>query len=99
MSPNLGQAACVAMTNAVRLAVTVSNAKNLDFALRGWEGEMRPIADRVQKYSRVYGRVGTHWPSGLLDARSTLVKRFTRSRKVQGAINFAAEHYPAGHIA
>lgn len=99
MSPNLGQAACVAMTNAVRLAVAVSNAKSLDFALRGWEGEMRPIADRVQKYSRVYGRVGTHWPRGLLDARSTLVKRFTRSRRVQGAINFAAEHYPAGHIA
>ena len=99
MSPNLGQAACVAMTNAVRLAVNVSRARSIDFALRSWEAEMRPIADRVQKYSRVYGRVGTAWPRPLLDARSRLVKRFTRSRRVQGAINFAAEHYPAGHIA
>ncbi|KQZ03694.1 FAD-dependent monooxygenase [Microbacterium sp. MEC084] len=98
MSPNLGQAACVAMTNAVSLAVHASNSRHLDMALRSWEAQMRPIADGVQKYSRIYGRVGTHWPRPLLDIRSTLVKRFASSRRVQGAINFAAEHYPAGHV-
>ncbi|CAG7611438.1 FAD-dependent monooxygenase [Leucobacter soli] len=99
MSPNLGQAACVAMTNAVQLAISATRTRNLDFALRSWEGKMRPISDRMQKYSRVYGRVGTHWPSPLLDVRSSLVKRFTKSRRVQGAINFAAENYPGGHLA
>lgn len=99
MSPNLGQAACVAMTNAVHLAVNISRTRNLDFALRSWEQQMRPMADGVQKYSRIYGRVGTHWPKNLLNVRSGLVKRFTGSRRVQGAINFAAENYPEGHIA
>lgn len=98
MSPNLGQAACVAMTNAVQLAIAATKTRNLDFALRGWEEKMRPMTDRVQKYSRVYGRVGTQWPKPLLDTRSALVKRFAKSRRVQTAINFAAANYPGGHL-
>ncbi|MCU1567354.1 MAG: monooxygenase [Pseudarthrobacter sp.] len=56
------------------------------------------MSEGVQRYSRIYGKVGTMWPKALLDARSVLVKRLTASRRVQGSINFAAERFPSGQI-
>lgn len=98
MSPNLGQAACVAMTNAVALAIAATGSTTLEFALKSWESAQRDMSDGVQQYSRIYGKVGTAWPKDLLNVRSALVKKFTASRRVQGAINFAAESFPAGEI-
>jgi 2-polyprenyl-6-methoxyphenol hydroxylase-like FAD-dependent oxidoreductase len=98
MSPNLGQAACVAMTNAVALAIEVTNSTSIDFALKSWQGRQREMSEGVQRYSRVYGKVGTMWPKGFLDVRSSLVRKFTASRRVQGSINFAAERFPSGTI-
>lgn len=98
MSPNLGQAACVAMTNAVALAIAVTNSSSIDFALKSWQAGQREMSEGVQRYSRIYGKVGTMWPKGLLDARSALVRKLTASRRVQGSINFAAERFPAGAI-
>jgi 2-polyprenyl-6-methoxyphenol hydroxylase-like FAD-dependent oxidoreductase len=98
MSPNLGQAACVAMTNAVALAISVTNSSSIDFALKSWQEGQREMSEGVQRYSRVYGKVGTMWPKGFLGARSALVRKLTASRRVQGSINFAAERFPAGQI-
>ncbi|AUI53662.1 FAD-dependent monooxygenase [Arthrobacter crystallopoietes] len=98
MSPNLGQAACVAMTNAVALAIAVTNSSNPEFALKSWESAQREMSDGVQQYSRIYGKIGTAWPKDLLNVRSALVKKFTGSRRVQATINFAAESFPSGEI-
>ncbi|MCK8613817.1 FAD-dependent oxidoreductase [Gordonia sp. C13] len=98
MSPNLGQAACVAMTNAVALALAIGQSHSIDRALRMWESEQRSLSDGVQAYSRIYGRVGTRWPSNLLDVRSSVVRRFLSTRSAQGAINFAAEQFPEGEL-
>ncbi|MCW2612493.1 MAG: monooxygenase, partial [Cryptosporangiaceae bacterium] len=49
----------------------------------------------VQRYSRFYGRVGTRWPSNLLDVRSGFIWALGKSAPVQKRINFAAEYFPS----
>ncbi|MCZ1075568.1 MULTISPECIES: FAD-dependent monooxygenase [Rhodococcus] len=98
MSPNLGQAACVAMTNAVALALALRQSHSIDRALRIWESEQREMSDGVQKYSRIYGQVGTQWPNPLLGVRSSVVRRFLRTKSAQTAINFASEIFPEGEL-
>jgi 2-polyprenyl-6-methoxyphenol hydroxylase-like FAD-dependent oxidoreductase len=94
MSPNLGQAACVAMTNAVALGQAL-RAYDVDEALDVWQESERPMVTRVQRYSRFYGRVGTSWPSSLLDARSAFIWALGRAEPVQKRINFAASYFPS----
>ncbi|MCU1620084.1 MAG: monooxygenase [Modestobacter sp.] len=94
MSPNLGQAAAVAMTNGVALGQALSRW-DVPTALDRWEESERPIAKRVQRYSRIYGRMGTGWPQPLLDARSALVWSLAASKTVQRRINFANEYEPS----
>jgi 2-polyprenyl-6-methoxyphenol hydroxylase-like FAD-dependent oxidoreductase len=94
MSPNLGQAACVAMTNAVALGQAL-RAYNVEKALDVWQESERPMVTRVQRYSRFYGRVGTSWPSGLLDVRSGFIWALGKSAPVQKRINFAASYFPS----
>jgi 2-polyprenyl-6-methoxyphenol hydroxylase-like FAD-dependent oxidoreductase len=94
MSPNLGQAACVAMTNAVALGQALK-VHDVDRALDVWQESERPMVTRVQRYSRFYGRVGTRWPSNLLDVRSGFIWALGKSAPVQKRINFAAEYFPS----
>jgi 2-polyprenyl-6-methoxyphenol hydroxylase-like FAD-dependent oxidoreductase len=93
MSPNLGQAACMAMANAVALG-QVLDRRPVTEALALWERSERPVTDRVQRYSRVYGWIGTHWPAVALDLRSSLVAALGRSKRVQRRINCGAEYFP-----
>jgi 2-polyprenyl-6-methoxyphenol hydroxylase-like FAD-dependent oxidoreductase len=94
MSPNLGQAACVAMTNAIALGDTLERY-GVDEALPRWEDSERAVTERVQRYSRVYGWLGTHCPPTLLDARSALVWAVGRSKRAQRRINYGAAYFPA----
>lgn len=94
MSPNLGQAACCGMMNSVALAQALDRYP-IDHALRVWQENERPVTDRVQRYSRIYGRIGTRWPRPLLDARSALVWTLGKAKPVQTRVNFAASYFPA----
>jgi 2-polyprenyl-6-methoxyphenol hydroxylase-like FAD-dependent oxidoreductase len=94
MSPNLGQAACMAMTNSVALAQALDR-HDVDTALRIWQHSERPVTSRVQRYSRVYGKIGTRWPGRLLDARSALIWSLAKARPVQRRIQFAAGYFPS----
>jgi 2-polyprenyl-6-methoxyphenol hydroxylase-like FAD-dependent oxidoreductase len=93
MSPNLGQAACVAMTNSVALAQAL-DVHDVDTALEVWQRSEKPVVDRVQRYSRLYGRIGTSWPEALLDVRSALVWSMAKAKPVQRRIQFAAGYFP-----
>jgi 2-polyprenyl-6-methoxyphenol hydroxylase-like FAD-dependent oxidoreductase len=96
MSPNLGQAACVAMSNAVALGQALEATGNdVERALELWERSERPITDLTQRYSRFYGAIGTHWPRRMLSARSALVWGIAKSPKLQRHINAAAYHTPS----
>jgi 2-polyprenyl-6-methoxyphenol hydroxylase-like FAD-dependent oxidoreductase len=90
MSPNLGQGACVALANAVALADALDRHEDIQRALEVWERAERPIADATQRYSRLYGAVGTKWPQGLLGARSALVSVLAQWKSFQRRANAAA---------
>lgn len=97
MSPNLGQGACMAMTNALALAQAVDSSPTIEMALERWETSERPIVDRAQRFSHWYGKVGTRWPTAkpLLDARSAMVWGLGKSRRFQVFLNGMAAHVPA----
>lgn len=90
MSPNLGQGAGVAMQSGYVLAEEVRHTTDIAGALRRWEARQRPVVDATQKFSRLYGRIGTRWPRPLLDLRSVLVWGVGRSAALQRRINVAA---------
>jgi 2-polyprenyl-6-methoxyphenol hydroxylase-like FAD-dependent oxidoreductase len=95
MAPNLGQAANVAMCNAVALGQALDVCGNdVRRALPLWETVQRDITDTTQRYSRFYGTIGTHWPRPLLDARSLLVWGIARSERLQRKINNGAFYKP-----
>ncbi|MCW2839174.1 MAG: monooxygenase [Aeromicrobium sp.] len=95
MSPNLGQAACVGMSNASALAQALDSYSDLEEALVAWEAGERSVTDATQRYSRFYGWIGTHWPRPLIDLRSALIWTLGRSKRVQNRINVATRHVPS----
>ena len=95
MSPNLGQSVCVSMTNAIALSSALERIRDVEEAVAQWDASERSVADRVQRYSRFYGRLGTAWPRQLLPLRSGLVWSLGNSKTVQRRINFAAEYVPS----
>jgi 2-polyprenyl-6-methoxyphenol hydroxylase-like FAD-dependent oxidoreductase len=94
MSPNLGQAACVGMTNAVALGQALDGFEDITAALDAWERSERSVTDQTQRYSRFYGWIGTHWPRLALDARSALIWALAHSARAQKRINVASRHVP-----
>jgi 2-polyprenyl-6-methoxyphenol hydroxylase-like FAD-dependent oxidoreductase len=90
MAPNLGQAACLAMTNGYALATVLESYDDVPAGLEAWEARQRPVTDATQKYSRLYGKVGTRWPKPITDARSAVVWAAGRSRRWQAKVNVAA---------
>ncbi|MEA2376135.1 MAG: hypothetical protein QOD13_42 [Thermoleophilaceae bacterium] len=92
MSPNLGQGACLAMANALALGYALERYSDVPEALVAWEAAERPVTDATQRYSRVYGRVGTRWPRRILPLRAALIKAAAKSKRIQARANLAANH-------
>jgi 2-polyprenyl-6-methoxyphenol hydroxylase-like FAD-dependent oxidoreductase len=90
MSPNLGQGAGVSMQSGYVLAEVLARHKDVPNALREWEALQKPVCDATQKFSRLYGRIGTRWPRALLDVRSLVVWGVGKSSSLQRRINVAA---------
>jgi 2-polyprenyl-6-methoxyphenol hydroxylase-like FAD-dependent oxidoreductase len=90
MSPNLGQGAAVSMQSGYLLAKELGRSNNVQAALAAWETKFRPIAEATQRFSRLYGRVGTRWPRPLLPLRSVLIKGIGKSSALQRKVNVAA---------
>ncbi|MGY1813333.1 FAD-dependent oxidoreductase [Blastococcus sp. SYSU D00820] len=95
MAPNLGQAACVSMTNAVALGQALDAVPDVPDALQAWERSERGIAEDTQRYAHLYGRIGTRWPRALEGFRSVLLRTVLRSPALQHRINRAATHFPS----
>jgi 2-polyprenyl-6-methoxyphenol hydroxylase-like FAD-dependent oxidoreductase len=94
MSPNLGQAACCAMMNSVALAQAL-DGRDTDAGLALWQASEKPVIDRVQRYSRLYGKIGTRWPEQGLEARSALIWALAKAKPFQRRIQFAASYFPS----
>ena len=62
MAPNLGQGGGTALMDGISLATNLADDReDLATALRRWESRERPVVDRVQWYSSLYGRL-CDWP-------------------------------------
>ncbi|HEX8559075.1 MAG TPA: FAD-dependent monooxygenase [Pyrinomonadaceae bacterium] len=58
MTPNLGQGGCMAIEDAAVLARCLAGGRRPAEALRDYESRRRARAERVARYSRLYGAVG-----------------------------------------
>jgi 2-methyl-3-hydroxypyridine 5-carboxylic acid dioxygenase len=56
MTPTLGQGAGTAMTNALSLAVSVADARDIEQALQAWEDRERPLTELTQDMSAQIAR-------------------------------------------
>lgn len=94
--PWLGQAANLAMANALGLAEYLWDARDLGEAMRRWERAVRPVTDHVQRWTNIYGRVVALWPSQWESARSRTVHWFTRIPAVEKQLNAGPRSRPVG---
>ncbi|MCW2574582.1 MAG: monooxygenase, partial [Modestobacter sp.] len=67
---------------------------DIDTALEVWQRSEKPVVDRVQRYSRMYGKIGTRWPDQALGARSALIWSLAKAKPFQRRIQFAASYFP-----
>ncbi len=91
MEPNLGQGAGVSITSALELAKQLELA-DIDTALENWEKIMRPVAEKTQIWSRMYGAAASNWPEELLSLRSETLRQFMQSENVDQMLSTAARH-------
>lgn len=92
MTPNLGQGAMCAMTNALALAVALEEEPDTAAALRQWEVRERSLTDHTQRMSSIYGAVTT-WPAGL---RALALKAIARIGWLNDMFYRTARHTPTG---
>jgi 2-polyprenyl-6-methoxyphenol hydroxylase-like FAD-dependent oxidoreductase len=98
MPPNLGQAANMAFSNVLALALAVTETDDIPQALRKWEQEQRPLTNHVQWWSYLYGFVLGKWPVGLETLRSDVVRVLGKLEWFDEGLNRGARHVPAGFI-
>jgi 2-polyprenyl-6-methoxyphenol hydroxylase-like FAD-dependent oxidoreductase len=58
MTPNLGQGGCIAIEDAAVLARCLARHDDVGRALRAYESRRRARAERIARYSRLYGAAG-----------------------------------------
>lgn len=94
MTPNLGQGAMCAMTNALALAVALDETPDIERALALWERRERPLTEHTQRMSSVYGAVTT-WPAGL---RALALKAIARVGWLNEMFYRTARRTPTGTV-
>jgi 2-polyprenyl-6-methoxyphenol hydroxylase-like FAD-dependent oxidoreductase len=93
MAPNLGQGGGTAMMDGISLAANVSLPKySLAQALQRWESSERPIVDKIQRLSKIYGTLCS-WPERPRGIALQLMGRSKRAYRLRMA---AAEFVPDG---
>lgn len=97
MPPNLGQAANMAFTNAMALALEVTESSDVAQALVRWEKQQRPLTEHVQRWSYVYGYILGKWPSSLVSLRSDLLRAIAKTEWFEEGLNRGARTVPAGY--
>ncbi len=97
MPPNLGQAANMAFTNAMALALAVTEGEEVPQALLRWEEEQRPLTEHVQRWSYVYGYLLGKWPRSFLSLRSDLLRAIAKTEWFEEGLNRGARTVPAGY--
>jgi len=96
MPPNLGQAANMAFSNVLALAMAVTEATDIPRALEQWEQSQRPLTNHVQWWSYIYGFVLGKWPANLELLRSDFIRALGKIEWFDDGLNRGARHVPSG---
>lgn len=91
MEPNLGQGAGVSLSSALELANQL-NTHDIDTALEKWEEQMKPVVDKTQIWSRIYGAAASNWPKELMSIRSEMLRKAMGSENVDLMMSLAARY-------
>lgn len=97
MPPNLGQAANMAFTNAMALALAVTEGGDVPQSLQRWEETQRPLTEHVQRWSYVYGYLLGKWPKSMVALRSDLLRAMVKTEWFEEGLNRGARTVPAGY--
>lgn len=97
MPPNLGQAANMAFTNAMALAVRVTESRDVPSALVEWERRHRPLTDHVQWWSYIYGLILGKWPPRFMGLRTDAIQALARTKWFDRGLNRGSRHVPEGY--
>ena len=95
--PNLGQGACLAMSNMLSLAVSADRHRNdLERGLAEWEERERPLVEHTQRWSAFWGLLSTTCPPGFERVRSPFVAWMGRRKWVYTNLGKTSAHIPTG---
>jgi 2-polyprenyl-6-methoxyphenol hydroxylase-like FAD-dependent oxidoreductase len=95
--PNLGQGACLAMANALALAVLVDRGRgDLQPALEEWERRERPLVEHTQRWTYLWGLISATCPPGLQRVRSPFVSWMGKRQAIRTRLAKTASHVPTG---
>ena len=95
--PNLGQGACLAMSNMLSLAVSVDRHRNdLERGLTEWEARERPLVEHTQRWSAFWGLLSTTCPPGFERVRSPFVAWMGSRKWVYTNLGKTSAHIPTG---
>jgi 2-polyprenyl-6-methoxyphenol hydroxylase-like FAD-dependent oxidoreductase len=86
MPPTLGQGASLTLMNAHALAVTLAKHESVPAALEEWERRIRFLSDATQKWSVMYDRFTSRWPSAV---RPAVIRAFGRIRFLNDRMRIA----------
>ncbi len=92
MSANLGQGGGTALMDGISLAENVSRTDDLEAGLNRWEERERPIVDRIQFVSNLYGKL-SYWPTW---PRYLALWAMNRSEWVKNIRTVASNYVPDG---
>ena len=95
--PNLGQGACLAMSNMLSLAVSADRHRDdLERGLTEWEQRERPLVEHTQRWSAFWGLLSTTCPPRFERVRSPFVAWMGRRKWVYTNLGRTSAHIPTG---
>jgi 2-polyprenyl-6-methoxyphenol hydroxylase-like FAD-dependent oxidoreductase len=95
--PNLGQGACLAMSNMLALAVAAERSRDdIPAALAEWERLERPLVEHTQRWTYRWGLLSATCPRGLERIRSPFVSWAGHRPWIASRLARTASHIPTG---
>lgn len=95
--PNLGQGACLAMSNMLALAVAADRRRDdIPAGLAEWEAKERPLAEHTQRWTYRWGLLSTTCPRGFERVRSPFVRWAGQRPWIGERLTRTSSHIPTG---
>jgi 2-polyprenyl-6-methoxyphenol hydroxylase-like FAD-dependent oxidoreductase len=94
--PNLGQGACLAMSNGLALGTALAGTDDVAAGLERWEVNERPIVKHTQRWTWLWGLASVAFPHRFQRARSEFISWLAHQEWVSRNLERTARHVPTG---